>query len=102
MNLPPVRTVEICGFVFKIVVSDDISEEELGRCETTRQVIYLNQHQGNDSMRDCLLHEVLHAVAYLTGLNDEDGEEAFVSRLSTGMRATMIANPILANWIFAR
>ncbi len=102
MNMPPVRKVEICGFVFKIVLSPDISDEELGRCETTRQIIYLNQDQGNDSMRDCLLHEICHAIAYLTGLTDDSSEEAFVSRLTTGIRATMIANPILADWIFAR
>lgn len=100
--MPPILNIEICGFIFRIVLSDDISDDELGRCEPTAQVIYLNQHQGNDSMRDCLLHEICHAVAYLTGLNDDSNEEAFVSRLSTGIRATMLANPMLADWIFAR
>mgnify|MGYP003110645541 CR=1 FL=1 len=102
MSLPPVRKIDICGFVFTVVVSADISCEELGRCETTSQTIYLNEEQGNDSMRDCLLHEICHAIAYLTGLNDDDNEEAFVSRLSTGIRATMIANPVLCEWIFNR
>lgn len=100
MNKLPQEKVHVLGYEFKIIVSSEVSEEELGRCDYVRQIIYLNNQQGEDSIRDALLHEIIHAITYLMGLKDEDLEEAFVTRISTGLKLTLSQNQWLLDWIF--
>ncbi len=99
-KLPPIRHVVILGQLFRIEITNDLSDEELGRCETTDQKLMINQRQGACSMRDTVLHEISHALAYLLTLKEDSTEEEFVSRFSTGLRAVMIQNKILREWIF--
>tara|TARA_R100001443_G_scaffold40958_4_gene54402 strand:+ start:3089 stop:3415 length:327 start_codon:yes stop_codon:yes gene_type:complete len=99
-KLPPVRHVIILGQLYRIELSQDISDEELGRCETTHQKLMINERQGACSMRDTVLHEIGHALFYLMNLKDDSCEEDFVSRFSTGLRAVMIENKALSEWIF--
>jgi|8_EtaG_2_1085327.scaffolds.fasta_scaffold223458_2 hypothetical protein len=100
MSKLPQEKVHVLGYEFKIIVSSEVSEEELGRCDYVRQIIYLNNQQGEDSIRDALLHEIIHAITYLMGLKDEDLEEAFVTRISTGLKLTLSQNQWLLDWIF--
>tara|TARA_R100000808_G_scaffold260_3_gene1571 strand:+ start:4849 stop:5160 length:312 start_codon:yes stop_codon:yes gene_type:complete len=100
MSKLPTDNVQVLGYDFKIIVSSEVSEEELGRCDYVRQVIYLNDKQGPDSIRDALLHEIIHAITYLMGLKDEDSEEDFVTRISTGLKLTLSQNTSLIDWIF--
>ena len=99
-KLPPVRHVIILGQLFRIEVTNDLSDEELGRCETTDQRLMINQRQGACSIRDTVLHEVSHALTYLMNLHDDATEEDFVSRFSTGIRSVFIENKVLREWIF--
>lgn len=98
--MPP--SVKILGHVYLINLSTDLGDEELGRCETSAQVIHLNRHQGADSLRDTCLHEILHAIHYLTGCDDDAGEERFTGIGATGLRLVLMENPALANWILSR
>jgi hypothetical protein len=100
-KLPPVRHVIILGQLYRIELSKDISDDELGRCETTHQKIFINERQGACSMRDTVLHEVGHALFYLMNLKDDCTEEDFVSRFSTGLRSVMLENKVLSEWIFS-
>ncbi len=52
-----------------------------------------------DTMRDTLLHEILHAAWEIGGL-PASGEERAVTALATALRAAMIAAPGAAVWIF--
>ncbi len=99
-KLPPIRHVIILGQLFRIEITNDLSDEELGRCETTHQKLMINEKQGLCSMRDTVLHEISHALAYLLTLKEDSTEEEFVSRFSTGLRAVMIENKLLKEWIF--
>ena len=69
------KEIIILGFKFKLIFSDKLSDEELGRCDCTYQKIFINPNQGEDSIRDTLLHEIIHAISYLMGLTDDDPEE---------------------------
>lgn len=79
-----------------------MSKKELGRCDFTNQKIYINVNQGADSIKDTLLHEILHGISYLMGLEDKDSEEAFVGRISTGLRMVIKDNLWLYNFIFIK
>ena len=100
-KLPPVRHVIILGQLYRIELSQDISDDELGRCEATHQKLYINERQGACSMRDTVLHEIGHALFYLMNLKDDCTEEDFVSRFSTGLRSVMLENKALSEWIFS-
>jgi len=103
MKPPPVpSSVFICGQVYAIKLSSALSDEELGRCETTHQEIHLNPRQGADSLRDSLLHEICHALYYLTGCEDGTTEERFTSMTATGLRAVMLANPQVLKYVFSQ
>lgn len=99
-KLPPIRHVIILGQLYRIEVTQDVSDEELGRCETTHQKLMINERQGACSIRDTVLHEISHALFYLMNLKDDCSEEDFVSRFSTGLRSVMIENKALSKWIF--
>ena len=99
-KLPPFRHVIILGQLYRIELSQDISDEELGRCESTHQKLFINERQGACSMRDTVLHEIGHALFYLMNLKDDCTEEDFVSRFSTGLRSVMLENKALSEWIF--
>jgi len=98
--MPP--NVKIIGQLYRLNLSHDLGDEELGRCETSHQVIQLNIRQGEDSLRDTCLHEILHAIHYLTGCDDDDGEERFTSMGATGLRLVLMDNPELTDWILSR
>tara|TARA_R100001163_G_scaffold22363_1_gene18936 strand:+ start:1482 stop:1793 length:312 start_codon:yes stop_codon:yes gene_type:complete len=101
MKLPKNKYILIMGFKFDLIFTDQMSKKELGRCDFTNQKIFVSTKQGNDSIRDTLLHEIIHGVAYLMGLDDEDTEEAFVGRIATGLRLVIKDNAWLNSFIFA-
>ena len=101
----PVEFVDILGHRFRIAHSCDLSDEELGRCETTHQVLVINERQGGDSIRDTLLHEVQHAIANLVGFTPSESappEEDYIARMTTGLRCVMLQNPAFCQWVFSR
>ena len=101
----PVEFVDILGHRFRIVYSSDIGDEELGRCETTHQLLVINERQGSDSIRDTCLHEVQHAIANLVGFTPSEPappEEDYIARMTTGLRCVMLQNPAFCQWVFSR
>ena len=100
MTLP--SEVEIFGQSFQVCLSSEMNDEELGRCDYTRQIIFLSKDQAGDSLRDTLLHEILHAVHWLMGLNDKSTEEEFTARTTTGLRCVMLQNPEVVEYVLGR
>ena len=100
MTLP--NEVEIFGHCYQICFSSEMNDEELGRCDQTRQIIFLSKEQGADSLRDTLLHEIIHAVHWLMGLNDKSTEEEFTARTTTGLRSVMLQNPAVVEYVLGR
>jgi hypothetical protein len=100
-SLPPCREVDVFGHRYRISV-EEMSTDEMGRCDTTIQKITIRSDLLPDACKDTLLHEISHAMAFHLGIEDPASEETWVSRSSTGLRTILCANPDLAQWIFSR
>jgi hypothetical protein len=48
---------------------------------------------------DVLLHEILHAVWHVGGMNHKDGEERLVATLATQLCAVVRQNPNLVTFL---
>lgn len=100
-RLPPLRDLRIIGHRYKIAVVTTLPSDTLGHVDTSAQLILLADCLRKDGMKDTLLHEIVHAVHYHFGLDDDSKEEEFTSRTTTGLRAVMLDNPGLAEWVFS-
>ena len=96
------KHVEIIGHKFTVILSAEISDDELGRCDYNQQKIFISKQQASDTMRDTLLHEIIHAVHWLMGLADNSTEEEFTARTATGLRSVMLQNPEVINYLLGR
>ncbi len=96
------KHVEIIGHKFTVILSAEISDDELGRCDYNQQKIFISKQQASDTMRDTLLHEIIHAVHWLMGLADNSTEEEFTARTATGFRSVMLQNPEVVNYLLGR
>ena len=100
-SLPPCREIDILAHRYRISV-EEMSVDELGRCDTVIQKISIRSDLLEDACRDTLLHEICHAIAFHMSVDDPAPEELWVSRISTGLRTVLCSNPDLAAWIFDR
>ena len=101
MSYPPCRHVDILAHRYRIEVSPSMSDDELGRCHTTNQVIIVRDDMPADATKDVVLHEILHAIHYHMELADGSSEESFTSRTATGLRTVLVQNPALYKWLFS-
>jgi hypothetical protein len=70
----------------------------LGYTNCRRQRIVVSLDQGDDSLRDTLLHECFHAVFDMVGLTSELGaeeEEKLIRRIATPLLDVLQRNPLL-------
>ena len=100
-NIPPADQVDVLGHTYAIGFIDNMSEDEMGRCHTTTQNIFIRDDLPVTLAKSVLLHEILHAVHWLSDLDDASTEEAFTSRVATNLRCVMLANPAIRDWIFS-
>ena len=96
----PVKCVNVLAHKYSLEASSHMSDEELGRCHTTEQRIFIRDGLPGDAMRDVTLHEIIHAVHFHMELTDGSSEESFTSRTATGLRTVLVNNPVLCKWIF--
>tara|TARA_B100000965_G_C19578660_1_gene752485 strand:- start:1612 stop:1920 length:309 start_codon:yes stop_codon:yes gene_type:complete len=99
--IPPSRSVNILGHKYRVAV-EEMSTDELGRCDTVLQKISLRSDLLPDAAKDTLLHEILHAIAFHIGVDDPANEEAWVSKTATGLRTVLCDHSDLSEWIFSR
>lgn len=106
--------VTICGQPFRV---EFVAEDEAigkppiasdpfrasGCMELVSQRIGIREGQAHESERDCLVHEIVHAVLRMTSSDDHfenyDHEEACVNALSVGLLAVLRQNPGLVAWL---
>jgi len=100
-NVPPTDQIDVLGHTYTVKFIDDMSEEEMGRCHTTTQNIFIRDDIPPTLAKSVLLHEILHAVHWLSDLDDASSEEAFTSRVATNLRVVMLANTSLRDWLFS-
>jgi len=100
-SLPPCREIDVLGHRYRICI-EEMSSDELGRCDTVTQKITVRSDLLPDACKDTLLHEINHAMAFHMTIEEPATEETWVSRSATGLRTILSANPDLAQWIFSR
>jgi hypothetical protein len=73
------------------------SIEASGWCDFDQQEIVLAEGQSREALADTFLHEVLHAVGHLMGV-DYEAEEQVVQTMATGLTTFWQANPGALKW----
>lgn len=68
----------------------------VGRCDETKQCIYIEEGQPLENEQDTVLHEVLHAVEDAMGM---DVAEDVVLRFATGLLAVIKDNPRFLSYL---
>lgn len=95
----------ICGWPWKVTWTDhdDFLGDHLGVCVYGERRIVIRC--SNIYHREVLLHEILHAVWWETGLPEEGGcidgllGESVVQRLATGLMRTMVDSPQVVRYL---
>jgi hypothetical protein len=78
------------------VVIEKIEDGDYGMCKPAQSKIIVHPEQSPDSMRDTLLHEILHAVDI--EMQTRMGERR-VRLIATGLLAVLRQNPALASYL---
>ena len=92
----PPRKVVIGPYDYRIVIdADRIPADLYGLCDKGKHVISLHPEQSATRLRSTLIHELLHALCDLTGVDDDKAEERIVTVLAPAMLAMMQDNPRL-------
>lgn len=87
--------------------SVEIAEGEklYGRVDFPSQTINVNPGQEKDSLADTILHEILHAVIYISGLQkrfEGNSEEELITPMATTLLDTLRRNPKLVDFLVGR
>lgn len=84
---------------------DDVDDPKLGHFQGDDCEIYLNTKQPRQIVAETLLHEVLHGIFAITGLDGdfadqgEDAEEKFILRFSPVLASVFRDNPDLIRYL---
>jgi hypothetical protein len=98
-DLPP-RRIVIGPYEYRVVVdADRIPADLYGLCDKGKHVISLHPEQSPTRLRSTLVHELLHALCDLTGVDDDKAEERIVTVLAPAVLALLQDNPRLVNWL---
>ena len=99
--------LRIGPFIYK-VVRDSVSQGELeeegavGLAVPDSLVIHISNDLAPDRERATVLHEIIHACADLSGLDDNCTEEDWATRLGPLLLGVMRDNPHLVAWVMER
>lgn len=104
MKIP--ESVMINGFVWEVRFDRSVANEGncFGSCHHSTQSIYLDPSTTRQKQEETFLHEVLHAVAWHSGLErrminakQNDLLEEIVTSLAGGLFQTLSDNGLLAD-----
>lgn len=99
MKLP--RWVKVCHRKYKIVEwtpTQALAVNRFGECSSVEAIIRVDLSHGLEKARDTLLHEILHAIYYEWGIQDEDKEERVVSTFAKGLTQAMADSQECRKW----
>lgn len=95
--------IRVGAYPLKILIIDGRSSDRhmvWGLFSANEQAIYLNdEFPSLTHMASTFLHEIMHAVWYAQGIDDDDKEERIVTMLSSGLTQVYRDNAWLAPWI---
>ena len=94
-KIAPPKRLKVLNLTYKVRFVASI--EAAGWCDFERQEIVLAEGQSKEALADTFLHEVLHAVGNLMGVEYET-EEQTVQTFATGLTTFWQANPGALRW----
>jgi len=94
-KIAPPKRLKVLNLTYKVRFVASI--EAAGWCDFERQEIVLAEGQSKEALADTFLHEVLHAVGHLMGVEYET-EEQTVQTFATGLTTFWQANPGALRW----
>ena len=86
--------IEIIGKRYRVIYKK--TPEKLGECDVKTSEISINPHQSEESKRDTLLHECIHAIDNEMQIKLSERQTRLTA---TGVMAWMRANPEYVAWI---
>ncbi len=108
VKLKDIKTIQIGPTGYRLftkaantepALTDAKGQTLLGAVQYSFQRIVLAARQGEDVMRDTLLHEVLHCLCYQTDCIEHDNEEALVSVLTPALLDFLQRNPLVVGYL---
>ena len=106
MNAEVPKKVRVFGRVYSLIpvlkLLDDDGAELLGQCDNEKLTIKFLQGQHPTTLKDTLIHEVLHAIWYSMNLMVDpmgDIEEQAVTGLARGITGVLADNPHFAAYV---
>ena len=94
-KIAPPKRLKVLNLTYKVRFVASI--EAAGWCDFERQEIVLAEGQSKEALADTFLHEVLHALGHLMGVEYET-EEHTVQTFATGLTTFWQANPGALRW----
>lgn len=103
MNVKNIKNIKVLNLTYELKweepwVTD--GNESWAWCDTDRQIICINKRATEQRARDCLLHEIIHAINNAVGIGDDAKEEAIAKRGASVLITVAEANKTLFRWIF--
>lgn len=102
MKIP--KTSRFMGRRYKVEFVEKVSDgDRYGETDNVAKVIRIEESADHDQLRETLLHEVIHQVAYMTelALSDED-EERVATLLGRALLGHMRDNHSLWLWLMKK
>jgi Zn-dependent peptidase ImmA (M78 family) len=100
MDEKPPASVMVGPYRYKVVVDDArIPPDLYGLCDKGKHTISLHPDQSAVRLRSTLVHELLHALCDLTGVDDDKAEERIVTVLAPALLEVLRKNPRLVDWL---
>ena len=77
---------------------ESTDKQAFGRCDNNGGRIELDAHMDAPKAANTLLHELMHAVWYVWGMDRKVEEEPAVTIMSNGLTTIMRDNPAFGEW----
>jgi hypothetical protein len=102
MKYPPekIKIISADYTIKKVDPSWVRESESRGQCDADSHTITIPETDIPSQTLDTAVHEIFHAIYDVMQLTDEDKEEAYVSRMSTGLIAVLRDNPKFRKWMW--
>ena len=102
MTLP--ASVKVGAWIYQIETWPIPEAEEVGKwgiCSNAQRRIQISESCDRKQAAQTLLHEILHAIAFVWGCKRDDSEERLVGAIGEALSAVWHDNPEVMRWIGA-
>lgn len=102
--MPEVKSSRFMGRRYKVEFVEQVGEgDRYGQTDHVDKVIQIEASADHDQIREILLHEVIHQLAYMTELDlEEKAEERVATLLARALIGHMRDNVSMWRWIMRR